>query len=344
MEIYNLKSIERYINDEANETEKEYVEALFAEGQGNDSLRDLLEKDWCSDLKNTETEFDKKRLLITIHQAIIKNDLQRRERPIKKVIRLYMKAAAMLLLPIILAGSLFIFQLKHESVYAENTSSLYNIYAPLGSRVSFTLPDGTTGMLNGGSRLDYSVPFETRKVNISGEAWFVVHHDEAHPFIINANNSKIEVLGTKLNVSAYKEEKYVEVVLQEGKVDFYRENTTEKVSMRPSERIIFHEGEMKKSVVDTSKYTSWTQGKLIFRGDSMPEVARRIERWYNVKVIIADKELEKYSFRATFQDDNVEEVIRCLSLTSPISYRISPRKLSVNGVYQKAEVVIFKSR
>jgi len=76
----------------------------------------------------------------------------------------------------------------------------------------------------------------------------------------------------------------------------------------------------------------------------MPEVVRRIERWYNIKVNIADKDLEKYSFRATFEDDPLEEVMRCFALTSPIGYKISPRTLLKDGTYTKAEVTIYKLR
>ena len=74
----------------------------------------------------------------------------------------------------------------------------------------------------------------------------------------------------------------------------------------------------------------------------MAEVARRIERWYNVKVIIADKELEKYSFRATFQDDSLEEVLKLLAMTSPIRYKINPRRLHADGTYESEEITIFK--
>ena len=74
----------------------------------------------------------------------------------------------------------------------------------------------------------------------------------------------------------------------------------------------------------------------------MAEVARRIERWYNIKVELADKELEKFSFRATFEDDSLEEVLDLLSMTSPIHYKILPRELNVNGTYQKQRVILYK--
>lgn len=72
----------------------------------------------------------------------------------------------------------------------------------------------------------------------------------------------------------------------------------------------------------------------------MAEVARRIERWYNVDVILADKELENYSFRATFLDESLEEVLRCLSITSPIKYRIIKGRLLNDGTYSKGRVFI----
>ncbi|NLA49848.1 MAG: DUF4974 domain-containing protein [Bacteroidales bacterium] len=112
----------------------------------------------------------------------------------------------------------------------------------------------------------------------------------------------------------------------------------------PSERLVCHEDRADKMLVDPEKYKAWTEGKLVFRGDPMAEVARRIERWYNVKIIIADKELEKYSFRATFQDDPLEDVLKFLSMTSPIRYKVSPRKLFPDGNYSKEEVIIYKRK
>jgi ferric-dicitrate binding protein FerR (iron transport regulator) len=196
-------------------------------------------------------------------------------------------------------------------------------------------------MLNSGSSLSYSLPFNNnRQVRLEGEAWFEVNHDEAHPFEISTGNSTVKVLGTSFNMSAYPDENYVEVVLKTGKVEFMESNGSDNVTMVPSERLVFQNGNISKSVTDPAKYNAWTEGKLVFRGDQMGEVARRIERWYNVKIDIGDKELEKYSFRATFEDDKLEEVLRLLSMTSPITYHISPRKLLADGTYEKELITI----
>jgi ferric-dicitrate binding protein FerR (iron transport regulator) len=213
----------------------------------------------------------------------------------------------------------------------------------MGSRVSFNLPDGTKGWLNSGSSLTYFLPFKSnRNFVLIGEAWFDVTRDQQHPFEISAGKSKVKVLGTSFNVSAYQEAQYIEVVLQHGQVEFYRESNSEKITMAPSQKLVFRNGEVEMTTTDPSKYESWTEGKLVFRGDNMAEVARRIERWYNVKVVLEDKDLETYSFRATFEDDSLEEVMRLLSLTSPIDYKIAPRVMNPDGTIDKVIVSLYK--
>ncbi|HEY5507801.1 MAG TPA: FecR domain-containing protein [Paludibacter sp.] len=291
---------------------------------------------------SSPTGIDLNHLLDRVHHIIRKNETLKRQKPLQKFIRIYMRAAAILLLPLLVAGGLVYSYLGYHGKTTTDRQVSSTIYAPLGARVSFNLPDGTTGMLNSGSHLSYSLPFNNnRQVKLEGEAWFEVSRDENHPFEISTGNSTVKVLGTSFNMSAYPVENYVEVVLQQGKVEFLDNKGDEKVTMLPSERLVFHDGKVCKSVTDPAKYNAWTEGKLVFRGDPMDEVARRIERWYNVKVELADIELEKYSFRATFEDDKIEEVLRLLSMTSPIRYQITPRKLLTDGSFEKEKVTFY---
>ena len=200
-------------------------------------------------------------------------------------------------------------------------------------------------MLNSGSQLSYSIPFsEKRNVKLEGEAWLDVKHDKDHPFIVSVGNSLVKVLGTSLNLSSYANENYIEIVLKNGKVNFIGEKGDKEITMVPLERLIFKKGMVSKSKVDPSKYNAWTDGKLVFRSDSMAEVARRIERWYNIKILLADKTLEKYTFRATFQDDKLEDVLRFLAMTSPITYKIIPAKVLADGTYKKVEVILYRKK
>ncbi len=248
-----------------------------------------------------------------------------------------------MLLPLIVAGSIYWGYSRNFSGTAAGQPATSAIYAPLGSRVTFHLPDGTTGWLNSGSTLTYSLPFnKDRNVSLVGEAWFDVFHDENRPFEIIAGESRIKVLGTSFNVNAYPDEEYTEVILQSGKVEFSNQAQKKKVVLRPSEQLTLWEGKLKISSVDVSKYKAWTNGELIFRGDDMAELARRIERWYNVHVEIADQDLYAFSFRATFENEQLEDVLLQLSMTSPINYKIIPRKQLPDGTSEKKKIILFK--
>lgn len=338
-----IERIERYINGMADSSDIAWVEDLFSDGRKNENLKQHLEDDWENVLQeNSLGDVDLNTMLDRVHHLIRKKESQKMKTLVRRITSAYMKIAAVLLLPVVVAGSIYFYLNSTPSVVADQQVSSV-IHAPMGSRVSFNLPDGTTGWLNSGSKLTYSLPFsENRKVALEGEAWFDVFHNEKQPFEISAGKSKIKVLGTSFNVSAYKEEKYVEVVLLNGKVEFSDQTQSKDVIMKPSERLVLQDNKLEVNAVDPSKYRGWTDGKLIFRGDDMAEVARRIERWYDVKVEIADYELVHFSFRATFKDDSLEDVLKLLSMTSPIEYKILPRQQLQDGTYEKEKVILYK--
>lgn len=329
-----------FVNGKSSDDEVNEIIDMIAAGKDNPLLRKLLEDDWNS-ISDSDITSDNNisSVLDSIHHRISLNEFGRARSLTQRLTNIYYRIAAVILIPL-LAGSGFLL-LKDRAVTSEKAPKT-SIYAPAGSRVSFTLPDGTEGMLNSGSTLTYEMPFiNERSVALTGEAWFEVSHDEKHPFMVDAGDLDLTVLGTSFNVSAYPEEGYVEVVLESGKVLVDSDHYTEGMVMSPSEKLVYENGRVTRSTTDPSKYSSWTDGKLVFRSDSMSEVARRIERWYNVRVEIMDDDLEKYSFRATFEDDPLEEVLKFLSMTSPIRYEITPRYLAEDSTYTRSVVKIY---
>jgi ferric-dicitrate binding protein FerR (iron transport regulator) len=339
-----IEQIERYINGTADKSDIEFVESLFARGEKNSGLRNHLEAEWeSSNQYDVPSEAVLNSMLDRVHHLIRNKEDQKRKLFVHRFVRTFSRIAAILILPILLSGGLAIGYLLKISNATLEQSVISVIHAPLGSRVSFNLPDGTKGFLNSGSTLAYSIPFtNNRNVALDGEAWFDVTHDQKHPFEITAGKSKVKVLGTSFNLSAYQEAQYIEVVLQQGKVEFYQDGQAEKVTLAPSQKLVCSNGKVDVTTTDPSKYQAWTEGKLVFRGDNMAEVARRIERWYNVKVILADRALDSYSFRATFEDDSLEEVLRLLGKTSPIDYKITPRVMNADGTIEKVIVSLYK--
>ena len=95
-----------------------------------------------------------------------------------------------------------------------------------------------------------------------------------------------------------------------------------------------------KSQVEAYQYVSWTEGKLVLRNESMQQVANRLGRWYNVEIEIEDPELLTYAFRATFIDEPLEEVLKLLALTAPLSFEEQIRETTKDDIYKKREISI----
>ena len=340
LRIEDEEKISNYVNGTAGEKDSGEVRAMFSAGKDNEQLRSFMSNDWNGFMNSDITTGEELRpLLDNIHHQISLREFNRSKNFVSKLSGFYARAAAVIFIPLLLGTGFLLLKGMAGDAGKEAVAS---IYAPAGSRVAFSLPDGTEGMLNSGSTLSYSMPFEKkRNVALTGEAWFAVTHDEKHPFSVDAGNLDLTVLGTVFNVNAYPDENYTEVVLETGSILVNCGQYKEGMVMQPSERLVYRNSKITRSNADPSKYSSWTEGKLVFRSDSMSEVARRLERWYNVNVELMDSDLENYSFRATFEDDPLEEVLKFLSMTSPLRYEITPREIIADSIYAKSTVKIY---
>jgi len=338
----DLDKIDRFISGQSDVTEERSVYALFSENEENRELMKYMQSRWEQHVKESSPDNPEiMRILDRIQHIHAIRENQKGNKTIYRLYRWYSVAAAILLIPLLVAGMIWFSVSDHTPVENSDKGTFTRLYAPLGSRINFDLPDGSQVWLNSGSSLEYSLPFANqRNVHLEGEAWFDVVRDADHPFQVSVADSKIKVLGTKFNVSGYDAEKYVEVVLDEGKVEFECPEISSGVIMKPDERLVYQNGQINRNETDATKYAAWVEGKLIFRGDPMSEVARRIERWYNVEVEVVDKDLEQYVFRGTFEDDSLEELLRLLSMTSPIKYRIIERKMQDDGTFGKTKVLL----
>jgi ferric-dicitrate binding protein FerR (iron transport regulator) len=215
------------------------------------------------------------------------------------------------------------------------------INAPEGTRTQFSLPDGSTGWLNSGSKLKYNPVFTERNVELQGEAWFDVQHDET-VFTVNTDYMDVRVMGTQFNVMAYRDENFAEVVLEEGKVEVEGTKGCFEKILTPGEKLKYSLEENRFGVqqVDTNPYTAWKEGFLLLDNEPLKTAVARIERWYNVDIEIKDETLRNYRFKATFQDEPLEEVLRLLAMTTPMEYTIEKRGIGDENVYRKKKVTI----
>ncbi|MGQ7871324.1 FecR family protein [Sunxiuqinia sp. sy24] len=252
----------------------------------------------------------------------------------------FYRISAILILPLLLASFYFFIEWKEltscQSAYAE-------IYCPPGVRSQFNLPDGTTGWLNGDSRLKYPIHFiQNRSVALNGEAYFDVKEDKRSPFQVKAGGLNVEVLGTHFNVMAYEDFHRVEVTLDEGSVLVRKEGTSLNEVLAPNGHLVMDTQQNQVSVqtVQTRYFTSWKDGFLEFRNVPLHEVATRLGRWYNSEIIIQDEALKQIPYRATFKDESLERVLALLALSAPIGYEIIEPKNNNNEMYEKRKVIL----
>ena len=208
-------------------------------------------------------------------------------------------------------------------VYHKETS----IVAPAGQTTNVELPDGTKVMLNSGSSLTYSGNFSKgeRSVNLVGEAYFDVTKDKKHPFLIETASIDFKVYGTSFNIEAYPDENKVSTTLIEGSLGVITKSDRELVILKPGENAHFdiQNSRISVSKVNTEIYTSWKNGLITFRNEKLSDIALKIERWYNVKIVINNQKLREEAYLGTIMKNKpIDQILEALKLSSSLNYKI----------------------
>lgn len=231
--------------------------------------------------------------------------------------------------------------------HIERKNNVANIIATQrGSRTTVQLSDGTKVWLNADSKIYYDEAFKSnvREVQLEGEAFFDVKKDSSRPFIIHTSVIDIKVLGTRFNVKSYKNENETETALISGRVEVSIKGSPEKkIILRPNEKLIVkHPGPAdtagnskehgnallvvkalkKDPMYKNSPEILWMDNKLVFDGETLEAVCKKLERWYNVKITIQDESLKKGAYTAIFDGETLQNVLTALKITDGIDFSI----------------------
>jgi transmembrane sensor len=222
-------------------------------------------------------------------------------------------------------------QLAYNIVNEEPTEILYNtLTTPRGGQYQLVLPDGSKVWLNAASSIRYPTSFidKERKVEITGEAYFEVEKNTRMPFIIEANDMDIKVLGTHFNVNAYSDEAMAKTTLLEGSVLVARDTVT--ALLKPGQQAqITTTGTLKViNNADIDEAVAWKNGVFYFNRADIQTIMRQISRWYDVDIQYQG-EINPKKFGGEIQRDlNLSEVLEGLKQTG-IHFRIEGKKLIV---------------
>lgn len=214
----------------------------------------------------------------------------------------------------------------------------YNkLMVPYGKKYNIHLSDGSFVRLNSGSSLLFPVDFvkgDQRKVYLQGEAYFQISHDKKRPFYVSAEGVDVKVYGTNFNVKNYSEEREMEVVLVEGSVSLIADNQLSELRLTPGDMGSFDKLEKKstKRAVDTSIYTSWINGNMIFRDEPFKNIILELQRSYNVHIENHNHELGLTHFNAIIETEkeSIQQVLNYFSKIYPMTFAIDDTSIIIN--------------
>jgi transmembrane sensor len=186
-----------------------------------------------------------------------------------------------------------------------------------------TLPDGSTVKMNASTKIEYPEHFaaDVRKVKLSGEAFFEVTKDTAHPFIIETKSASVEVLGTSFNVSAYPEAGLVEVNVKTGKVKLTQHtdrNTADNYAILPAgERgwLKVAEGEIGHEMIFSPNYSAWISKEMVFQRTPLAEAFAVLENTYHVKIRTENPEIGRIPYTANFANLKLDYIVEVIART-----------------------------
>ena len=229
------------------------------------------------------------------------------------------KWAAAIVLPICIA--FFTYYLIDSS---QTVGAPFIVKADKGDKATIELPDGTNVVLNSASQLSYLNNFgeNVRRVQLNGEAYFKVAHDEKRAFIVQVGDLEVKVLGTSFNVSAYEDAKDVTVVLLEGKVGVYAQKMSH--IMKPGDKIEYNKATHKITAtqVHPNDYIEWTKGNMYFEKESLENIMKTLSRIYDVEIRFDSNKLPNEYFTGTIPGGGIQNALNILMLTSPFFYEM----------------------
>ena len=178
------------------------------------------------------------------------------------------------------------------------------------------LPDGTKILLSKNSEITYSKAFvgDTREINLTGEGFFEVHHDAAHPFIIHTQGTEVKVLGTSFNVRAYNAQ--VQVIIKTGKVQFSKNNDEVILTKGQKGEILANVDTIIKSeVIEVETVTKEKLSSFVFNKMSLSKVAESLSKRFNKDIKFSQDKIKNCELTATFENEKLENIIAVIAET-----------------------------
>ena len=231
---------------------------------------------------------------------------------------------------IVNSGSVLSYEKNQDTVLKGRVMN--KVETPRGGEYGITLADGRRVYLGALSKIEYPVAFDGTKrvVKASGEVYFEVARDTAHPFVVEMTNLDVEVLGTSFNVRDYADEDYVEATLVSGKIKVNAGE--ESCILEPNYQAVLDKknNTLETKEVDVSEFVDWKSGKLNVRNKRLEDILNRLSKWYDVYVFYVNEEAKDIRFYANIDRySDMNELLDKFEKTGQVEFRVKGNVINV---------------
>lgn len=186
------------------------------------------------------------------------------------------------------------------------------------------LNDGSVVQLDVDSSITVALTGAERRVELNkGRAYFEVAHDSSRPFTVTASGTQVVALGTEFQVELLPQRQTVSVTLTEGSVAVseHKKHSSWREVLTPGEQLQFDEVSRRHTtrVVNSTRVTSWSSGRLIFDATPLSQVLTEINRYSRTKIILGDAALAKVPIGGNFlAGGDTQEFLETLMAVLPL--------------------------
>lgn len=318
--------VARYLSGNADEEESDMIEKYYELFAGKPDRLSKLSDDELADVRE--------RMKGNIARRITPST---RSRPFLPGI--FWRVAAAVL---ILIGAGWMFYVREQRKPGANLSVARTvIHQSVKGQTKFVvLPDGSRVVLHGDTRIEYDRDFnrETRKVSLSGEAYFDVVHlnmgsRKPASFVIKTGKISTTVLGTAFSIKSLPSESEVVVTVTRGKVRV--DDGNKHTSLLTANQQVTYNTRTTvadEKVVKSQELTAWVQADMVFQEMPFSDLAAMLEKRYGVRISFQNPELQQCLITGRFSGtETLEEVFKVLTLTSNTKYSLESGKLVLSG-------------
>jgi len=204
------------------------------------------------------------------------------------------------------------------------------------------LADGSIISLNTASIVEVDFSSTERGVRlVAGQAMFQVAKDSARPFVVKAGDRRITAVGTAFDVRVNRDS--VSVVLVEGHVvvDSLKPKGLARIipafgryDLTAGEQLVASaHAPIAVTTADTERATSWKQGQIIFRDDTIADAIAEMNRYSATQLVVDDPQIQNLRISGVFKTTRPENFVAALTSSYPI--RLEKRSLLVEALVRR---------